>query len=53
VPYASNRDTFIMIANPSPSSGTADLVVTGARAELPRGLHLIWRTAEREGEAGP
>ena len=35
------------------SPGVADLVITGVRAELPRGLRLIWRTADKEGEARP
>jgi hypothetical protein len=53
VPYASNRDTFILISDAPPSPGVADLVITGVRAELPRGLRLIWRTADKEGETRP
>jgi hypothetical protein len=53
VPYASNRQTFVMISDALPSPGAADLVVTGDRAELPRGLRLIWRTADKEGESRP
>jgi hypothetical protein len=53
VPYAGNRNTFIMISDEPPSPGVADLVMTGVRAELPRGLRLIWRTGGQEGEARP
>ena len=53
VPYAGNRDTFILLADAPPTPGAADLVVTGVRAELPRGLRLIWRTAGKEGESRP
>ena len=53
VPYASNRQTFILISDAPPNPGVADLVITGVRAELPRGLRLIWRTEDKEGEARP
>ena len=53
VPYASNRQTFIMIADAPPSPGVADLVITGDRAELPRGLRLVFRTGDKEGETQP
>jgi hypothetical protein len=53
VPYASNRQTFILIAETPPSPGVADLVITGVRAELPRGLRLVWRTKDKEGETQP
>jgi hypothetical protein len=53
VPYAGNRDTFILLADAPPTPGVADLVVSGVRAELPRGLHLIWRTTDKEGDARP
>ena len=47
------KETFVMISDALPSPGAADLVVTGDRAELPRGLRLIWRTADKEGESRP
>jgi len=53
VPYASNRQTYVLIADTLPAPGVADLVVTGVRAELPRGLRLIWTTAGTEGESRP
>jgi hypothetical protein len=53
VPYAGNRDTFILISETPPSPGVADLVITGVRAELPRGLRLIFRTEDKEGAARP
>lgn len=53
VPYASNRGTFILIADAPPSPGAADLVITGVRAELPRGLRLVFRTEDKEGGARP
>ena len=53
VPYASNRQTFILIAETPPSPGVADLVITGVRAELPRGLRLLWRTEDKEGGMQP
>jgi hypothetical protein len=48
VPYASNRQTYVLIADTPPTPGVADLVVSGVRAELPRGLRLIWNTAGTE-----
>ncbi len=53
VPYAGNRQTYILMADTPPSPGVADLVITGVRAELPRGLRLVWRTGDKEGEARP
>jgi hypothetical protein len=53
VPYASNRQTFILIADSPRIPGAADLVITGVRAELPRGLRLLFRTGDKEGEARP
>jgi hypothetical protein len=53
VPYASNRQTYVLIADTPPTPGVADLVVAGVRAELPRGLRLIWTTAGPEGESRP
>lgn len=53
VPYAGNRQTFILIAETPPSPGVADLVITGVRAQLPRGLRLLWRTEDKEGETQP
>jgi hypothetical protein len=53
VPYASNRQTFVLIADSPPSPGAADVVITGVRAELPRGLRLLFRTDDKEGAARP
>lgn len=53
VPYAGNRQTFILIADTPPSPGVADLVITGVRSELPRGLRRVFRTKDKEGETQP
>jgi hypothetical protein len=49
VPYASDPRTRVMISAAPPTPGVAELVITGSRAELPRGLRMVWRTAEKEG----